>query len=78
MNILALGDDVARGLGLRLGLMKILVGLIVIFSRGAVAIAGPIGFIGIVVPHFARKFVGTDHRWLIPMAALLGDTFIAG
>ena len=74
MNILALGDDVARGLGLRLGLMKILVGLIVIFlAGGAVAIAGPIGFIGIVVPHFARKFVGTDHRWLIPMAALLGE-----
>ncbi|MFJ5792055.1 FecCD family ABC transporter permease [Lysinibacillus sp. NPDC093197] len=73
MNILALGDDVARGLGLPLGFMKMVVGLIVIIlAGGSVAIAGPIGFVGIVVPHFARKFVGTDHRWLIPMAALLG------
>jgi len=77
MNILALGDDVARGLGLPLGLMKLMVGIIVILlAGGSVAIAGPIGFVGIVVPHFARKFVGTDHRWLIPMAALLGGILL--
>lgn len=77
MNILALGDDIARGLGLPLGLMKLTVGIIVILLAGSsVAIAGPIGFIGIVVPHFARKFVGTDHRWLIPMAAILGGILL--
>ncbi len=77
MNILALGDDVARGLGLPLGFMKLVVGLIVIIlAGGSVAIAGPIGFVGIVVPHFARKFVGTDHRWLIPIAALLGGILL--
>lgn len=77
MNILAFGDDVARGLGLPLGFMKLMVGLIVILlAGGSVAIAGPIGFVGIVVPHFARKFVGTDHRWLIPMAALLGGILL--
>ncbi|MGA3674485.1 FecCD family ABC transporter permease [Lysinibacillus agricola] len=77
MNILALGDDVARGLGLPLGFMKLMVGIIVILlAGGSVAVAGPIGFVGIVVPHFARKFVGTDHRWLIPMAALLGGILL--
>lgn len=77
MNILALGDDVAKGLGLPLGLMKLMVGIIVILlAGGSVAVAGPIGFVGIVVPHFARKFVGTDHRWLIPMAALLGGILL--
>ncbi|MFC7679102.1 FecCD family ABC transporter permease [Paenibacillus sp. GCM10028914] len=77
MNILALGDDIARGLGLPLGLMKCTVGVIVILlAGGSVAVAGPIGFVGIVVPHFARKFVGTDHRWLIPMAALLGGILL--
>lgn len=77
MNILALGDDVARGLGLPLGLMKLMVGIIaILLAGGSVAIAGPIGFVGIVVPHFARKFVGTDHRWLIPMAALLGGILL--
>lgn len=77
MNILALGDDVAKGLGLPLGLMKLMVGIIVILlAGGSVAVAGPIGFVGIVVPHFARKIVGTDHRWLIPMAALLGGILL--
>ena len=77
MNILALGDDIARGLGLPLGFMKIAVGLItILLAGGSVAIAGPIGFVGIVIPHFARKFVGTDHRWLIPMAALLGGILL--
>lgn len=73
LNVLALGDDVARGLGLRLGIIKLLVGFIaVLLAGGSVAVAGPIGFVGIVVPHIARKIIGQDHRWLIPAAALLG------
>jgi len=73
MNVLALGDDVARGLGLRIGLIKLFVGLIaVLLAGGSVAVAGPIGFVGIVIPHIARKIIGQDHRWLIPAAALLG------
>ncbi|WP_273127272.1 FecCD family ABC transporter permease [Bacillus weihaiensis] len=77
MNVLAMGDDVARGLGLKVGLVKITVGILVILlAGGSVAIAGPIGFIGIVIPHIARKLIGTDHRWLVPFAGLLGGVLL--
>ncbi|UJW59520.1 iron ABC transporter permease [Bacillus sp. A116_S68] len=77
MNVLAMGDDVAKGLGLKVGLLKLMVGLIVILlAGGSVAIAGPIGFIGIVIPHIARSLIGTDHRWLVPFAGLLGGVLL--
>lgn len=73
MNILSMGEDVATGLGLKTGLVKIAVGVIVILlSGGSVAVAGPIGFIGIVVPHMTRSIIGIDHRWVIPLAGVLG------
>jgi iron complex transport system permease protein len=73
MNILAMGEDVAKGLGLNTGLIKIAIGIIVILLAGAsVAVAGPIGFVGIVVPHLTRSIVGIDHRWVIPFAGVLG------
>ncbi|SDZ56785.1 iron complex transport system permease protein [Evansella caseinilytica] len=77
MNVLAMGDDVAKGLGLKVGLLKLTVGLIVILlAGGSVAVAGPIGFIGIVIPHIARSLIGTDHRWLVPLAGLLGGALL--
>ncbi|WP_085506425.1 FecCD family ABC transporter permease [Thalassobacillus devorans] len=73
INILIMGEDVAQGLGQKTGWIKAASGiLIVLLAGGAVAIAGPIGFIGIVVPHFARSIVGQDHRWVIPYAGILG------
>src|SRR5690625_3937982 len=73
MNVLSMGEDLAKGLGLKTGLVKIVAGLIVIFLAGsAVAVAGPVGFIGIVIPHIARKIIGVDHRWLIPLSGLMG------
>lgn len=73
MNILAMGDDVAKGLGLNTGLIKIAIGvLVILLAGGSVAVAGPIGFVGIVVPHITRSIVGIDHRWVIPMAGVLG------
>lgn len=73
MNILAMGDDVAKGLGLNTGFVKIAVGIVVVLlAGGAVAVSGPIGFIGIVIPHITRSIVGIDHRWVIPFSALLG------
>jgi iron complex transport system permease protein len=73
LNVLAMGDDVAKGLGLNTGFIKIIIGIIVIFlSGGAVAVAGPIAFIGIVIPHITRSIVGNDHRWVIPFSGLLG------
>ncbi|UTR16527.1 iron ABC transporter permease [Salipaludibacillus sp. LMS25] len=79
MNVLAMGDDVAKGLGLKVGLLKLTVGVIVILlAGGSVAVAGPIGFIGIVIPHIARSLIGTDHRWLVPFAGLLGGVLLLG
>lgn len=73
MNILAMGEDVAKGLGLKTALIKFIALLVVVLlAGGSVAIAGPIGFIGIVIPHLARKIIGVDHRWLIPYSGLLG------
>ncbi|MFJ7831322.1 FecCD family ABC transporter permease [Peribacillus sp. NPDC097197] len=73
MNVFSMGEDVAKGLGLKTILLKLVMGLVVILlAGGSVAIAGPIGFIGIVIPHLTRYLVGTDHRWAVPFAALLG------
>ncbi|MDZ5713210.1 FecCD family ABC transporter permease [Jeotgalibacillus haloalkalitolerans] len=76
-NILAMGDDVANGLGVKTGPLKIWIGVIVVLlAGGAVSVAGPIGFIGIMIPHLARKWIGIDHRVLIPMSALLGANLL--
>ena len=73
MNVIAMGDDAGKGLGQRTIAVKLLAGLITVVLAGAsVSVAGPIGFIGIVVPHVARYMTGHDHRWLIPYSALLG------
>ncbi|MEH7253905.1 iron ABC transporter permease [Neobacillus niacini] len=77
MNVLSMGEDVAKGLGLNTALLKIIIGIVVILlSGGAVAVAGPIGFIGIVVPHLTRSIVGIDHRWVIPYSGLLGGVLL--
>ncbi|QWU43553.1 iron ABC transporter permease [Bacillus sp. NP247] len=73
VNTLMMGEDVAKGLGQRTILMKSFVLLIIVLlSGGSVAVAGPIGFIGIVTPHFSRALVGVDHRWIVPYSGLLG------
>lgn len=73
MNVLSMGDDVAKGLGLNTGIVKIAVAIIVVLlSGGSVAIAGPIGFVGVVVPHLSRSIIGNDHRWVIPFSGILG------
>jgi len=77
MNILSMGDDVAKGLGLNTGLIKVTVGvLVILLAGGSVAAAGPIGFVGIVVPHIARSIIGTDHRWVIPLSGVLGAVLL--
>lgn len=72
-NVLAIGEESAKGLGQRLNFVKAAAGLIVILLAGsAVAVAGPIGLIGIIIPHIARRFAGNDYRWLLPYSAALG------
>ena len=73
VTALTLGEDVAAGLGQRTALVKLAAAVAVILLAGSsVAIAGPIWFVGLVVPHVARFFVGVDYRWILPYSALLG------
>lgn len=73
LTMLSLGEDVAKGLGQRTVLVKLSAALSVVLLAGSsVAIAGPIGFIGLVVPHMTRSLVGLDYRWLLPYAGILG------
>lgn len=77
MNSLALGDELAAGLGAdvfraRLGSA---IGAVVLCGV-ATSVAGPIAFVGLVVPHVCRLLVGTDYRWLLPMSALGGAALV--
>ncbi|CDZ60434.1 FecCD family ABC transporter permease [Neorhizobium galegae] len=73
LNSLALGDDVAAGLGERVAVARAVASFGAILLCGATtAVCGPIGFIGLVVPHVCRLLVGVDHRWLLPFSALGG------
>ncbi|MBA8794014.1 iron complex transport system permease protein [Friedmanniella endophytica] len=77
LNTLALGDEVARGLGARVGTVRLVSALSVVLLCGAAtAAAGPIGFVGLVIPHLARTLVGPDHRWLLPYSMLLGPVLL--
>lgn len=73
LNSLALGDELAAGLGERVAFARAISALGAILLCGATtAICGPIGFLGLVVPHLCRLLVGVDHRWLLPFSALGG------
>ena len=75
LNALGLGEDVARALGQRVLLARVVgVTAIVLLCGAATAACGPIGFLGLVMPHLARALTGPDHRWLIPCSALAGAT----
>lgn len=77
LNNLALGDDMARGLGQRPGLGRAVSAVgIVLLCGSATALAGPIGFIGLVVPHLLRALVGPDYRWLLPLSLLAAPTIL--
>ncbi|MEE1650855.1 iron ABC transporter permease [Brachybacterium sp. J144] len=77
LNALALGDDAATGLGVHVGRVRVLLGIgIVLLVGAAVSLAGPIGFLGLVVPHAVRLVVGSDHRRLLPLSAVAGPTVL--
>jgi iron complex transport system permease protein len=79
LNSLALGDDLAAGLGERVAIARGSAALgAVILCGAATAVTGPIAFVGLVVPHACRLIVGPDHRWLIPFAALTGAALLTG
>ncbi|MFJ6570565.1 FecCD family ABC transporter permease [Streptomyces sp. NPDC091292] len=77
LNSLALGDELAAGLGERVALARGVAALgAVVLCGAATAVAGPIAFVGLVVPHTCRLLIGVDHRWLLPLAALLGAALL--
>ncbi|GGF91547.1 ABC transporter permease [Rhodococcoides trifolii] len=79
LNTLALGDDLAAGLGERVALTRATASIGAVVLCGAVtAITGPIGFVGLVVPHVVRLLTGADHRWLLPLSALGGAALLTG
>ncbi|HZG13489.1 MAG TPA: iron ABC transporter permease [Candidatus Bathyarchaeia archaeon] len=74
---LMMGEDVAKGLGQRTLFIKIAAGVtIVLLSGSAVAVAGPIGFVGLVTPHLARYLVGVSARWIMLFSGLLGSILL--
>ncbi|MDF2649691.1 MAG: iron transporter [Paenibacillus sp.] len=79
LNVMALGDEIAKGLGQRMMLIRVLSAVaIILLAGGSVAVAGPIAFVGVIVPHLCRYFVGNDHRWLLPYCALTGAILLVG
>ncbi|MCM6762440.1 iron ABC transporter permease [Rathayibacter sp. ZW T2_19] len=79
LNTLALGDELAAGLGERVAVARGAAALGAVILCGATtAITGPIGFVGLVVPHACRLIVGVDHRWLLPFSAVTGAILLTG
>ncbi|WP_438816714.1 FecCD family ABC transporter permease [Vibrio parahaemolyticus] len=77
LNLLVLGDEVAVGLGGNIRLTRLISGLAVVLLAGtSVAIAGPIGFVGLLVPHLVRPIVGHNYHILIPVSALCGAALV--
>lgn len=77
LNILQLGEESALSLGLSVKRTRFLAILAAALLAGsAVSFAGLLGFVGLLVPHMARRLIGRDNRWLIPASALLGASFV--
>lgn len=73
LNVLQLGDEMARGLGVNVEVTRIVMTAVAaLLAASAVSVVGLLGFVGLIVPHAARLLVGSDYRILLPAAALLG------
>lgn len=79
LNAMALGDDVGRALGARIGRTRVASGVVIMLLAGAAtAAAGPISFLGLAVPHAARAITGPDNRWVLLYSALLAPLVLVG
>lgn len=77
LNVLGLGDDTARGLGMRVDRYRAVLLLISVgLAAGAVAVAGTIGFVGLVAPHVTRRLVGPSHEGVLPISAMFGGALL--
>lgn len=79
MDLLSLGADEARSLGVDVRRLRwALVGLSTVLTALATAVAGTVGFVGLVVPHILRLLVGPEHRRLVPLSLVGGAAFVVG
>ncbi|GAA1346583.1 iron complex transport system permease protein [Arthrobacter roseus] len=79
LNGLSMGDDIARGLGQNVPLARGVAALgVVVLCGAAVALAGPIAFVGLVIPHMARLIAGPDYRWILPFSMVLAPMLLLG
>lgn len=77
INILSLGEETARSLGMHTGRVRAMVTLLVVLLAGAsVAVAGPIGFVGLAVPHIVRVITGPDYRWVLAYCLVVGPLLL--
>ena len=77
LNILQLGDDMARGLGVNVEKTRLLfTALAALLAASAVSVVGLLGFVGLIIPHVARLLIGSDYRYLLPASALLGIVLV--
>jgi len=77
LNLLGMGEDVARALGVHVGLARgIGIVAITLLAGAATAACGPIAFLGLVVPHIVRAATGPDYRWIVPCSALAGAVLL--
>jgi len=78
MDLLSLGDDTAHSLGMRVAWVRnILLILAALLAGTAVSFAGVLSFVGLIVPHIAKRFIGTESRSMIPFCAFIGGAFVA-
>ena len=79
LNTLSLGEDIAMSLGQRVGLVRLTAGIVsIVLAASAVAIAGPVAFVGLAVPHISRALVGSDYRWVTAMCLTSGPCLLLG
>ena len=77
VTVLSMGDEVAAGLGVKTGRLKLmLLAVVVVLTASAVTLAGPLGFIGLIIPHAVRLFAGSDYRLIVPFSALAGAAYL--
>ena len=77
VSVLSLGDEAAAGLGVAVGKSRALcLAVVLVLAGAAVALAGPVAFVGLMVPHIVRRFVGADYRAVIPASLVAGSAFM--
>lgn len=79
LNLLSLGDQTAHGLGMNVSMCRLgMLALAALLAGSAVSFAGLLGFVGLIIPHLVRFFVGHDNRWVLPLSAVVGAGFVVG